>query len=269
MVDKPQDESIKDKIIALLEKGYKRDQLINDLGFKERTVDAAIRAYKKLNKGNEGSEQGGKLIAEDETPASPSKSRGKGAAGNGGRDGALAIRKDKESVLPEWLETDVAQIFNGELQDQRIFLAGMSVPLMGLRLFAEGVKPIIDLMATWQKGQAEAAEAAQQSGTEIAETAGETAAAGVAKFLMETKPWQAASPNPMAAMVTQAIQPYFSQVIGRMFGMFSGIGQPPGTIPNQPGQPTQQNPPQGGTPVSTPGTEQVSEQEIKEVFGDE
>lgn len=270
MVDKPQDESIKDKIIALLEKGYKRDQLINDLGFKERTVDAAIRFYKESSNGNaEDAKENNTTVADDEAPASPSKSRGKGTAGNGGRDGALAIRKDKESVLPEWLERDVAEIFDGQMQDQRIFLAGMSVPLMGLRLFAEGVKPIIDLMATWQKGQAEAAEAAQQSGTEIAETAGETAAAGVAKFFMETKPWQAGSPNPMATMVTQAIQPYFSQVIGRMFGMFGSFGQPPGTIPNQSGQPPQQNPPQGGTPVSTPGTEQVSEQEMKEVFGDD
>jgi len=124
-------------------------------------------------------------------------------------------------------------------------------------------------MATWQKGQAEAAEAARQSGTEIAETAGETAAAGVAKFFMETKPWQAGNPNPMAAMVTQAIQPFFTQTLGRVFGMFGGIGQPPGTIPNQPGQPPQQNPPQGGTPVSTPGTEQVSEQEMKEAFEDD
>lgn len=29
-----------------------------------------------------------------------------------GRDGILAIRKEKESVLPEWLETDVAEIFD-------------------------------------------------------------------------------------------------------------------------------------------------------------
>ncbi len=51
MSDKPQEENIKDQIIGLLEKGYKRDQLIKDFKFAERTVDAAIRAYKEFNNG--------------------------------------------------------------------------------------------------------------------------------------------------------------------------------------------------------------------------
>lgn len=138
MENNQQDEIVKDRIIGLLDKGYNRSQLIHDFGYAERTVDAAIKVYKKLNEGNERSEQGGKPIVEDEAPASPSKNKGKGAAGTGGRDGALAVRKEKESILPEWLERDVAEIFDGQTRDQRIFLAGMSVPLMGLRLFAEG-----------------------------------------------------------------------------------------------------------------------------------
>ena len=73
------------------------------------------------------------------------------------KDGTLALRKEKESVLPEWLEGDVAEIFDGNLRDRKIFMAGMSVPMMGLRMFTETIKPLTDLLSTWQKGQAEAA----------------------------------------------------------------------------------------------------------------
>jgi len=251
LADKPQDESIKDKIIELLGKSYSRIQLTKDFGFAERTVDNAIKEYKKQH----GDDRG----------------EGKEAAASSARNDALALRKSGESVLPEWLETDVAQIFNGDLQDQRIFLAGMSVPLMGLRLFAEGVKPIIDLLATWQEGQTQAARAAQGSSIEVAHAAAEEAALRVGQQVQETarQAATAGSPNPMASMVSQTIQPHFADILSRMFSMLGGIGQPPGAIPNQPDQPPQQNPPQGQTPVSTPGAEQVSEQKMKEVFGDD
>jgi len=73
----------------------------------------------------------------------------------------------------------------------------------------------------------------------------------------------------MASMVTQAIQPFFTQTVGRMFSMLGGIGQPPGAIPNQPGQPPQQSPPQGQTPVSTPGVEQIDKEKMEEIFDNE
>ena len=240
MKDKSQDESIKAQIIELLGKGYSRLQLIKDFKFAQRTVDNAIKKYKEEH----GDDRG----------------EGKEVTGTPGRDGALAVRKDKESVLPEWLERDVAEIFDGQMQDQRIFLAGMSVPLMGLRLFAEAVKPIIDLMATWQKGQAEAAQAAQQSGIEIAQAAAQEAAGIVGQQVQEIarQATTTGSSNPMASMVTQAIQPFFTQTVGRMFGMLGGIGQPP-----------QQNPAQGQTPVSMPGVEQIGKDKIEEVFKDE
>ena len=50
MNDKPRDETTKDQIVSLLRKGYKRTQLIQDVGFAERTVDAAISAYNRLSK---------------------------------------------------------------------------------------------------------------------------------------------------------------------------------------------------------------------------
>ena len=114
MTEKPKDDTIKTRLLELLQKGYSRNQLINDLDFAERTVDNAIKEFKELY-GGEGN-------------SSPAPS---------GKDSSLALRKEKESVLPEWLEADVAEIFDGNLRDRKIFLAGMSVPMMGLRIFSE------------------------------------------------------------------------------------------------------------------------------------
>ena len=52
MTDKPQDDTIKGRIIGLLQKGYNRGQLVNDFSFAERTVDSAIKDYRE----QEGSE---------------------------------------------------------------------------------------------------------------------------------------------------------------------------------------------------------------------
>ena len=267
MENKHQDETMKDRIIGLLVKGYKRAQLIQDFGFAERTVDAAIRAYKEL--GYAEDTEGGNPGADDGASASSSKGRGKEAAG--GRDGSLAIRKEKESVLPEWLERDVAEIFDGQTRDQRIFLAGMSVPLMGLRLFAEGVKPIIDLLATWQEGQAQAARAVQGSGMEIARAAAQDVVSGMTPQFMQAmkEAATASSPNPFASMLTQTMQPYLSQMMSRMFGMFTGFGQPPGMMPPQPGQPPQPGPAQGQTPAFGGPGNQISKQEMEAAFSDE
>ncbi|MDO8637797.1 MAG: hypothetical protein Q7R34_16435, partial [Dehalococcoidia bacterium] len=72
------------------------------------------------------------------------------------------------------------------------------------------------------------------------------------------------SPNPMASMFTNAIQPYFSQALGKMFGMFGGFGAPGGMMP-QPGQ----TPPSGGQPLGTqPGSKQISNEEMEAAFND-
>jgi len=186
---------------------------------------------------------------------------GKGPAIPSGHNDTLALRKSGESVLPEWLGKDVVEIFDGAIRGRKIFMAGISVPLMGLRLFAEGVKPIIDLMATWQKGQAEAAQAAQQSGIEVAQTAGEAAAGGVAKFFMDTKPWQSASPNPMQSMMADTMRPIFQQMMGQVMGSFMRPS-PQGQAGVQSPQPGQADFQQSG------GVQQASEDEVKEAFND-
>jgi len=181
---------------------------------------------------------------------------GKGVPAPSGRDGALATRKTGESVLPEWLEKDVALVFDGELRDQRIFLAGMSVPLMGLRLFGEAVKPLVELMGTWQKGQAEAAKAQQAGVIEAAQAAGEAAAMGVGRYFEERKPWLATAQNPMQAMMSDVMRPFLQQMMGTLMG--SLIRPAP---QGQPGQP------QPGQPPPVPGAAEMSAGEEKEIFG--
>jgi len=55
MTEKQQEDTIKSRIIGLLQKGYNRSQLINDFSFAERTVDSAIKDYKEQG-GNEADE---------------------------------------------------------------------------------------------------------------------------------------------------------------------------------------------------------------------
>jgi len=191
------------------------------------------------------------------------------------RDGALAIRKEKESVLPEWLEADVAEIFDGQKRDQRIFLAGMSVPLMGLRLFGEAIKPLVELMSTWQKGQVEAARAIQGSGAEVAQAAAQqTLNAALPQILSAVREQAVAnSPDPVSSMLTRLIEPYLQQMMGMFMGSFGMPGGMMGSTPVQPGQP--QQPPPGQPPQDqpiyhqpAPGVEPASEDEVKEAFDD-
>jgi len=204
---------------------------------------------------------------------------GKNAPPSSGRNGSLALRRQSESVLPEWLEKDVAEIFDGEKRDQRIFMAGMSVPLLGLRLFGEAVKPLVELMGTWQKGMVDTSRAVQGSGAEVAYMASQQALSGALPQILARVKEQAvgASPNPMATMIVNTMQPYFQQMIGNLMGMFMRpMGMPPGQPP-QPGQPPPDQP--GFQPPSGPGPgspipgqqfgfQQASEDEVKEAFQD-
>lgn len=213
--------------------------------------------------------------------------RRKAKAGKGqpslARDGSLAIRREKESVLPEWLEADVAEIFDGNLRDRKIFMAGMSVPMMGLRMFSESVKPLTDLLSTWQKGQAEAARAMQGSGAEVAQMAAQQVLAQVMPQILDAVKERAvaASPNPVGSMMTRMIEPYLQQMMGTFMGGFGmpgmGMMPPPGQVPpqgvqpnpaqatNQAGQKTQG--PQSQSP-HLGGVEQASKNEIEEAFDD-
>jgi len=151
----------------------------------------------------------------------------------------------------------------------------MSVPLMGLRLFTEAVSPIVDLLTVWQRGQAEAARAAQGSSLEVAQAAGEAAASGVGKFFMDTKPWLSASPNPWQAMMADTMRPVLQQTIGQMMGKLMGLfsqGKPnlqPAAPTGMPGESGSKLPPIRGGRRQPGGIQEATDDEIREVFGDD
>jgi hypothetical protein len=77
-------------------------------------------------------------------------------------------------------------------------------------------------------------------------------------------------------MFSQAMQPYVTQMLSRMFGMFANFGQPPGMMPPQPGMmpsghPTQfqTGPASGQTPGLSSQDNQISKKEMEEAFRDE
>ncbi len=198
MVDNNQDEeNLSEGVDELLEEGFSQKE-IEARGYSPSLVRQRIRKRVKAGKG----------------PLTvPSK------------DGVLAIRKERESVLPEWLETDVAEIFDSNLRDRKIFMAGMSVPLMGLRMFSETIKPLTDLLSTWQKGQAEAVRAMQGSGMETAQMAAQQALSQAMPHLVEAVRDRAAvsSPNPVGAMMTRLMEPYLQNMMAAFMG---GFGMP-------------------------------------------
>src|SRR3989304_1531368 len=187
MVDNNQnEENLSQEVDELLEEGFSQKE-IEARGYSPSLVRQRIR--KRVKSGKE--------------PFTATQSK----------DGALAFRKEKESVLPEWLETDVAEIFDGNVRDRKIFMAGMSVPLMGLRMFSENIKPLTDLVSTWQRGQAEAARAVQGSGVEVAQMAAQQALNGAMPHFMSAvkDTSNASSPNPFASMMTRVLEPILQQ----------------------------------------------------------
>ena len=240
MTDKPQEESIKDQIIELLGKGYTRVQLIKDFNFAERTVDNAIKEYK---------EQHGDVVDE------PKKNNGSDT-----RSLAIPAKLDiKQVIAPEYLINHLSFV-DGD--SRQTFVDALLVYEAARRSVMEDVMILQGLAAAnaqTTETQLKVLRAAKSESSEIAQAAAEEAAGIVGQQVLEAarQAASAGSPNPMAAMLAQTIQPHFAQMFARMFGMFSGLGQPP-----------QQSPPQG-PPVSMPSAEQIGEDEIEEVFKDE
>jgi len=94
VVDNNQDEeNLGQEVDQLLEQGLTEKEIVAR-GYSSLLVRQRIQ---KINKAGNG------------PPVPPS------------RDSSPAIRRDKESVLPEWLEQDVVEIFDGETRDRKIF----------------------------------------------------------------------------------------------------------------------------------------------------
>ena len=149
-------------------------------------------------------------------------------------------------------------------------MAGMSVPMMGLRMFSESVKPLTDLLATFQKGQAEAARAMQGSSYETAQLAAQQVLSQAMPQIRGTVKNQAvnASPDPMGSMMTRLIEPHMQNMMSQMMGGFMG-GMMPGMT--HPPNPHYQQSPQGFQPGPQPSgtTKKATKEDIEEAFNDE
>jgi hypothetical protein len=256
--DNQEEENLSQEVDELLEEGFSQKE-IEARGYSASLIRQRIR--KRVKAGKEP------------------------FASNPPKDGSLALRKEKESVLPEWLEADVAEIFDGNIRDRKIFMAGMSVPMMGLRMFTETVRPLTDLLSTWQKGQAEAARAMQNGGYDTAQMAAQQAISQAMPQILGAIRSQSAgnTENPVGDMMLRMMEPYLNQMMGSFMGGMVNMAQqgmpgmgavPPGFAPGMqpnPGQADQPGQPVPGAGPQQPhvaGVKQASESEIEEAFDD-
>ena len=250
MAEKQQEDTIKGRIIGLLQKGYTRGQLISDFSFAERTVDSAIKDYKEQEGGETGEP---KKSDEFDTKAL-----------------ALPAKMDiKQVIAPEYLIKHLSFVDGGQRQT---FIDALLVYEAARRSVMEDIV-IIQGLASAQAQitdtQIKLLREAKSDSKEVAHAAAEEAAWRVGQQVQEVARQAAKpeSPNPMASMFSQTIQPYFSQALSQMFGMFGGFGVPGGMMPpvGQPGQ----VPPGGGQPsVAPPGSKQISDEEMEAAFDD-
>ena len=248
----PADESMdeKDEINRLLDEGYSVKQII-DLGFKRRTA----YHYAKLR------------VKPENEPVSDNDAV---VVGSNGKVRHEMIKLGSKDVIPPEAVMEVLHLpQNGDAVEvwRRGVLDGVGILLLGARyaqLTASGQAEIV-------KNQLDIMREAKSDSKEVARAAAEEAAWRVGQQVQEVARQAAKpeSPNPMASMLTNAIQPYFSQAIGQMFGMFGGFGAPGGMMPPPAGQPAQAPPSAGQPSVTPPGSRQISDEDMEAIFNDE
>ena len=248
----PADEAMDEKgeINRLLDEGYSVKQII-ELGFNRRTAyhyaKLRVKPENELTSGNDTS-----------------------APSSNGRVKHEMIKLGSKDVIPPEAVLDVLHLpQNGDAVEvwRRGVLDGVGFLLLGARyaqLTAAGQTEIV-------KNQLDILREAKSDSKEVARAAAEEAAWRVGQQVQEVARQAAKpeSPNPMATMFSQTIQPYFSQALSQMFGMFGGFGAPGGMMAPPAGQPAQA-PSGGGQPsVAPPGSTQISDEEMEEIFNDE
>jgi hypothetical protein len=184
------------QVDALLEKGYSQKEC-REQGFSPSLVRQRVRKRSKRL---------GLLAPESKTN------------GNGDKPGVALTINEKQQVLPEWLGSQVGELYDGDEKTRKIFMAGMSIPLLGMRLFAESFKPMLSLMQTYQQGQAEAVKASQGAADDVAEKTVVAALPYMERMVKESS--RASSPNPMAAMLSRILEAPMTQVMSGIFNMF-------------------------------------------------
>lgn len=211
-VEEEEEPTITKEIDKLLDEGWSLGRLVK-AGYARSTVRMRMRKRAKTN------------------PPPPDN------GGNGKPEVSLTI-KEKEQVLPEWLEGQVGELYDGDEKTKKIFMAGMSIPLLGMRLFAESFKPLLALMQAHTASQAEVAKSLQGGSEEVAQQTIVQAMPYFKDMITEVSRNQAV--NPMQSMMVRMIEPMFQNVVGNLMGgMFKLPGQ---------GQPGQQGQNQGLPP---------------------
>jgi len=252
MTEKQQDDTIKGRIIGLLQRGYNRAQLINDFSFAERTVDSAIKDYREQDGGEVGEP---KKVDDFDTKAL-----------------ALPAKLDiKQVIAPEYLIKHLSFVDGGQRQT---FIDALLVYEAARRSVMEDIV-IIQGLASAQAQitdtQIKLLREAKSDSKEVAHVAAEEAAWRVGQQVQEVARQAARpeSPNPMASMLSQTMQPYLSQALTQMFGMFGGFGVPGGMAQPSAGQPTQPAPGIGQSSANPPGSRQISDEDMEAIFNDE
>ena len=228
MVDKPQDETIKDRIIGLLRKGYSRSQLIADFDFAKRTVDSAIKAYRELKGNNrEEAKDGTRPDAHDDS-ALPSTLKGtevitpegilEHCLRDGSRDWELRIEGMMLLRAAQKMNLDDVEIMKGQAEANTKML-----------------KPILDVMEKAREDMDAAAERARASTEEVAQAAAAGAAARAAmhideKFeqLKQQKADIATVQDPMKGLMARTMETLMNRVTGMMLG--GQVGPTPGMV---------------------------------------
>lgn len=210
---KPTDEEIQEiiqnanskaeAINELFDRGLTKKQIMG-YNFHESTVRKEVDRRKR-----EGEEVPG--AAPHETPVLP------------------AVTKGTEQVLPEFLSGEISEYFDGSEEQRRIFKAGIMVPLMGMRLFAEMVKPLTLLINAMKGDQVEATMKAmalgQQQSHDAAMEASQTTAAQILASQKEIA--IASNPNPVQAMMMRTMEPLIQKMMGGVLGGILPGGQTP------------------------------------------
>jgi hypothetical protein len=254
MVKQPEEQTTKDKIISLLKKGYSRSQLISDFTFAERTVDAAIKEYKELQ-GNEVEQITKDNSSEVKVLALPAK---------------LDI---KQTIVPEYL-IDHLSFVDGDRR--QTFVDALLVYEAARRSVMEDVfilGGLASAQAQITETQLKVLREAKSESSEVALQAAAGVAEAISPAFEALKASIAASaPNPMQAMIVNAMQPLFGQAMGSLAQVLSRwqtrTQQPP-SADVQPGQ-GDVHAPQAGQPDAqpAPGFRQATKDEIKEAFGE-
>ncbi len=220
----PDDERVK----HILETGESKAQIINDLfdlgmtksqimklGYAESTVRKEVDRRKR-----EGEDIPG--TPPHETPVLP------------------AVTKGTEQVLPEYLSGEISEYFDGSEEQRRIFKAGIMVPLMGMRLFAEMVKPLTMLINAMKGDQVESTMKAmalgQQQASDAAIQASEMTASRMVAAQKEVA--IASSPNPVQAMMVRTLEPLMQKMMGGVLGTIIPGASTPGAANPEEGSPT-------------------------------